>query len=240
MLHMKRLIDEGFVGKVLSSTVSGWGRIWGATIEDLKTDGYLLDNSNGATLLTIPFAHTLAAVRDVLGDVAELSSVLTTRHRQVLAVETGELVPMDAADQILVAGTLVSGAPLSMHYQGGEPRGVDGFVWDIHGMDGDLRMTGPTGHTQIVPLAIAGARKDQRMLAPIAVPDDGLTLEDNVPGNIARVYRRVAADLRDGTQTAPSFDDALELHRLIEHIETAAREGKRVSARAPNRVLPTI
>jgi predicted dehydrogenase len=239
MLHMKRLVDDGFVGKVLSTAVGGWGRIWGSTIEDLKTDGYLLDNSNGATLLTIPFAHTLAAVRDVLGDVAELSAVLATRHPQVLAVETGKLVPMDAPDQILVAGTLASGAPLSMHYQGGEPRGVDGFVWDIHGTDGDLRMTGPTGHTQIVPLKISGGKGDERKLADIAIPDDGIGIEDNVCGNIARVYRRLAADLRGDTQSAPTFNDAVELHRLIDRIEAAAREGQRVSPQAPNRALPT-
>jgi len=232
--------DEGFVGRVLSTTLSGWGRIWGFTIEDLKTDGYLLENSNGATLLTIPFAHTLAAVRDVLGDVAELSAVLATLCPQVLAVETGELVPMDAPDQILVAGTLATGAVLSMHYQGGEPRGVDGFVWDIHGTDGDLRMTGPTGHTQIVPLAISGGKGGVRQLASITIPDDGVEIEDNVPGNIARVYRRLAADLRGDTQMAPTFDDAVELHRLVDSIEAAAREGKRVSPQAPNRTLPAM
>src|SRR4051794_13623364 len=142
MLRMKRLVDDGFVGKVLSTMVSGWGRIWGSTVEDLRSDGYLLDNSNGATLLTIPFAHTLAAVRDVLGDVAELSAVLATRYPQVLAVETGEFVPMDAPDQILVAGTLASGAPLSMHYQGGGPRGGGGFVWVIYGNGGGVGMVG--------------------------------------------------------------------------------------------------
>jgi predicted dehydrogenase len=239
MLHMKRLVDEGFVGSVLSSTVSGWGRIWGPTIEDLKSDGYLLDNSNGASLLTIPFAHTLAAVRDVLGDVAELSSVLATRRPQVLAIESGKLVPMDVADQIVVAATLASGAPLSMHFRGGEPTGVDGFVWDIQGTDGDLRMTGPTGHTQIVPLTIVGGRKDEHKLLPIAIPDDGIALQDNVPGNIARVYRCLATDFNEGTQTAPTFADALELHRLLDQIEMAGRDGRRVSPKAPNRVLPS-
>jgi predicted dehydrogenase len=240
MLHMKRLVDEGFVGDVLSTTIHGWGRIWGATVDNLKTDGYLLTNANGATMLTIPFAHTLAAVRDVVGDVTALSALLATRHPRVLAVETGEHVPMDAPDQILVAATLASGAALSMHYQGGEARGVDGFVWDIHGTAGDLRMTGPTGHTQIVPLSIMGGRGADRHLIPIDVPGDGVTLEDNVAGNIARVYTRVAADWRQGTRTAPTFDDAVELHRLIHSIEQASRDARTVSVHAPNRALPMV
>lgn len=238
MQHMKRLVDDGFVGTIVSSSVTGWGRIWGPTVEDLKTNGYLLDANNGATMLTIPFAHTLAAVRDVVGDVAAVSAILATRYPQVQVVETGGRVPMTVADQVLIAATLANGAPLSMHYQGGEPRGIDGFVWDIHGTDGDLRMTGPTGHTQIVPLTIAGGKGDDRTLAPIVVPEDDVTLSDHVPGNIARVYARVAADLRDDTQTAPTFDDALDLHRLLDAIETAAREGRRVDTATSNRALP--
>jgi predicted dehydrogenase len=240
MRQLKRLVDEGFVGKVLSTTVTGWGRIWGATIDDLKTDGYLLRNANGATMLTIPFAHTLAALRDVLGDLTEVSAVLDTRHKQVLATESGDLVPMDAPDQILLAGRLANGAPVSIHYQGGEPRGIDGFVWAIHGTEGDLRMTGPTGHTQIVPLAIYGASGNDRTLQPIAIPDDEVDLEDRVPGNVARIYRRLALDLRQGTRTAPSFDDAVTLHRVLSAIEQAAHEGRRVAVNAPNRVLPPL
>jgi hypothetical protein len=36
----------------------------------------------------------------------------------------------------------------------------------------------------------------------------------------------MAADLRQDTRTAPSFDDAVALHRVIAAIETAAADGK--------------
>ncbi len=49
------------------------------------------------------------------------------------------------------------------------------------------------------------------------------------PGNVARVYARMAADLRDGTHTAPSFADAVAVHRIIAAIERAAETGARVS-----------
>jgi predicted dehydrogenase len=234
------LIDRGYVGEILSTSMTGWGRIWGATVDDLKTNGYLLDNANGATMLTIPFAHTLAAMRDVVGDVREVSAILDTRVKEVRSSDTGDLVPMDAPDQILVTGHLANGAPFSLHYQGGEPRGLDGFVWDIHGTEGDLRVAGPTGHTQIVPLSITGAQGKNRTLEPISVPDDGIELDDNVPGNIARVYKRLANDLRTGNRTAPNFDDAVALHRILAAIEEAARSGSRVAVDAPNRRLPNL
>jgi len=127
-----------------------------------------------------------------------------------------------------------------LHYQGGEPRGVDGFVWDIHGTEGDIRVTGPTGHTQIVPLSIMGAQGENRSLESISVPDDGIRLDDNVPGNIARVYKRIANDLRTGSRTAPNFDDAVALHRTLAAIEEAVRSGGRVAVNAPNRRLPNL
>jgi predicted dehydrogenase len=135
---------------------------------------------------------------------------------------------------------LTNGAPFSLHYQGGEPRGVDGFVWDIRGTEGDLRVTGPSGHTQIVPLSIMGAQGENRTLKSIDVPDDGIKLDDNVPGNIARVYKRFANDLRTGSRTAPNFDDAVALHRTLAAIEEAARSGGRVAVNAPNRRLPSL
>lgn len=42
----------------------------------------------------------------------------------------------------------------------------------------------------------------------------------------------MAADLRGSTRTAPSFDDAVRLHRLFDEIEVSAATGKRVSLSA--------
>ena len=51
---------------------------------------------NGATLLTIPVGHTLAALRDAFGDIAEVSSVLAVRPPTALVVDTGETLPVTA------------------------------------------------------------------------------------------------------------------------------------------------
>jgi predicted dehydrogenase len=44
----------------------------------------------------------------------------------------------------------------------------------------------------------------------------------------AGMYRLMAHDLRHGTRTAKSFDDAVALHRTISAIEESAETGKRV------------
>ncbi len=231
--YLRKLIADGYVGEVLSTTLNARGGGWGASIADKKTGAYLLDRANGATMLTIPLGHTLAALRDVLGDIAELSALLANRRSSVIALDVGEALPMDTPDQILVSGVLEGGAPLSIHYRGGGPRDAVGLVWEINGAEGDIRVTGPSGHAQMVQLSIEGGRGDDRDMKPLEVPASYRTgWPDNpVIGNVARMYSRMAADLRDGTRSAPSFEDAVELHRLIDAIEAAADEGQRVSRR---------
>lgn len=229
--YLGKLIADGFVGEVLSTTLVGRGRGWGAAIDSKRIGAYLLDRANGATMLTIPLGHTLAALRDVLGDVVELSAVLATRRRSVLALDTGETLPMNAPDQVLVSGLLETGAPISIHYRGGQARGEVGLLWVINGTEGDIRVTGPSGHAQMVQLTLEGARGDERALKPLEVPASYRSgfPDDVIPGNVARVYARMAADLKHGTRTAPSFDDAVEVHRLIAAIESAAESGSRAS-----------
>ena len=231
--YLKYLLADGFVGEVLSTTLVAWGGALqgGGTIPDKKTWAYLLDRTNGATMLTIPVGHTLAVLRDVLGEVAEVSAVLATRRTTALAADTGETLPVSAPDQVLVSGVLASGAPLSIHYRGGAARDGDGLLWEINGTQGDIRVSGPSGHTQMVQLSLKGARGEEKTLRPLEVPASYRAgwPEDVEPGNVARVYARMARDLRDGTRTAPSFEDAVALHRVIAAIEKAAESGSRVT-----------
>ena len=228
--YLRQLIADGFVGDVLSTTLVARGGLWGGVIPDKKTYAYLLDRSNGATLLTIPVGHTLAALRDVLGEVAEVSSALATRRTTALATDTGETLPVSAPDQVLVSGVLASGAPVSIHYRGGAARDGDGLFWEINGTEGDIRVSGPSGHTQMVGLSLTGARGEEKAFRPLEVPASYRSgwPEDVEPGNVARLYAGMACDLRDGTRTAPSFEDAVAVHRIIAAIEKAAESGRRI------------
>ncbi len=230
--YLRHLIADGFVGEVLSTTLVARGGALqgGGSIPDKRTWAYLLDRSNGATLLTIPVGHTLAALKDVFGEVAEVSSVLAVRRPTALAVDTGETLPVTAPDQVLVSGMFASGVPVSLHYRGGAARDGDGLFWEIHGTEGDIRVSGPSGHTQMVPLSLKGARGEEKTFRPLEVPASYRAgwPEDVEPGNVARLYARMARDLRDGTRTAPRFEDAVAVHRIIAAIEKAAESGSRI------------
>ena len=92
-----------------------------------------------------------------------------------------------------------------------------------------IRVSGPSGHTQMVQLALKGARGEERTFRPLEVPAslrEGCPA-DAVAGNVARLYARLAQDLREGTRSAPDFEDGVALHRIIAAIERAAATGCR-------------
>lgn len=55
-------------------------------------------------------------------------------------------------------------------------------------------------------------------------------------GYVARIHQRFADDLRHGTRTAPSFDDAVAPHRVLHAIEKSSDEGVRVEIEALERL----
>jgi predicted dehydrogenase len=221
--HLKRLIAEGYVGKVLSTTLIGSGGNWtGQTSQDLA---YLCDQKNGATMQAIPLAHTLAAMLDVLGDFGPLSARFVTHYTKVKITDTGETRDKTAPDQIMVHGTLTSGAALSIHYRGGVSRGTN-LLWEINGTDGDIQVTGALGHAQMIQLTVHGARGEEAELTPL-MPEPSSYVgwpEFAAARNIAQMYTRMYEDICNGTRTAPSFQDAVALHELIDRIERSARD----------------
>jgi predicted dehydrogenase len=140
------------------------------------------------------------------------------------------MLPVTAPDQVLVSGVFASGVPISLHYSGGAARDGDGLFWEIHGTEGDIRISGPSGHTQMVQLSLEGARGQEKTFRPLEVPASYRTgwPEDVEPGNVARLYARMARDLREDTRMAPSFEDAVAVHRIIAAIEDAAESGSRI------------
>src|SRR2546422_2055666 len=120
--YVRDLIKQGYVGEVLSTTLIGSGMGWGPTVEPFNA--YLNDKKNGATMLSIPFGHTVDALCHCLGEVRELTATMTVRRKSFTIDGTGERKPMATEDQVCVTGLLDGGAALSIHYRGGLSRGT--------------------------------------------------------------------------------------------------------------------
>lgn len=228
--YVRQLLAEGYVGEVLSSSIIASALNWGAEVPGCYL--YLYDKKNGATMLTIPFGHTVDAFCWCLGEFAELSATLATRRTEVLLVDDGTMRPSNVADQVGVTGKLESGAVASIHFRGGLSRGTK-FLWEINGTKGDLVIEGPSGHIQMKSLTVRGGRNGATSVVHMPIPASCYWAPQGVAEdiffNLAQAYVRVADDLRTGKQSAPTFDDAVIRHRMIEAIALAAKTGRRQS-----------
>src|SRR5205814_4032092 len=208
---IQQLLRDGYVGEVLSTTMVGLS-IPGDVVG--QPNAYMLDKTNGANLLTIPFGHSLDILNYVLGEFANLSAVRDLRRPLMTIEETGERIVKTAADQIAVIGTLISGATASIHIREAVAGGT-GFLWEINGTDGTLRITADAALPEIFPLSVAGAQ-GRNEPAELAVPAalvrkwPTLTGLEGAPAlNVARAYAAFAADIDNGTHTVPDFADAV-------------------------------
>lgn len=225
--HTRDLVAGGYVGEVLSSTIIGSGLGWGAMTEE--RNAYTSDIASGASMLTIPFGHVMAAVTDVLGPLANVWGRLETRRKRVTVREDGRQIEQTSPDQVLVMGQFANGAPLSVHYRGGMPADL-GFLWEINGTDGYLQLTGEHGNAQMVPLLVRGAREGDNGLQPLdpgpVRPFAGL---GSLAENVANLYAGLSNAITTGSPAWPSFEDAVQIHRLIAAIERSATSGSSVA-----------
>lgn len=220
---LKQLIADGYVGQVLSTTLVGTGGNWGnTTIEEYY---YLFDKANGATMLEIPFMHTIAGLTEVLGNIKSSSTTLFSNFQEVAITETNEIKPKTAADQIMLHGRLESGAAIVAHYRGGVNKATN-LLWEINGTEGDLQITADSGHGQMAALTIKGAKSNEDgKLEVIEIPSDRLKDWPKFPGarNVGHIYKLLAEDIRIGSKKAPSFKYGVELHELINTIQNSEK-----------------
>ena len=229
---VQELLSNGYVGEVLSTTMVGLS-VPGDVVG--QPNAYMLEKTNGANVLTIAVGHSLDTLNYVLGEFAELSAISDLRRPLITIEETGEQIVKTAADQIAVIGTLTSGATASVHIREAVAGGT-GFLWEINGTHGTLRITADAAYPEIFPLTLWGAHgrnEPAELAAPAALTKKwpALTSLQGTPTyNVGRAYAAFAADIDNGTHTVPDFADAVERHEVIAAIERSAVSGERVKA----------
>jgi predicted dehydrogenase len=228
---VQALLSDGYVGEVLSTTVVGLS-VPGDVVT--QPNAYMLDKTNGANLLTIAVGHSIDVLTHVLGEFAELSAVSDVRRPLITVEGTTEQAVKTAADQIAVIGTLASGVIASVHIREAVAGGT-GFLWEINGTNGMLRITADGAQPQIFPLTVAGAQganEPTELVVPAALRQKWpalASLEGTPAYNVGRAYAAFAADAEGGTHTVPDFADAVRRHELLHAIERSAASGERVS-----------
>ncbi len=84
-----------------------------------------------------PEAGLLDALRFVVGDFSQVSSVVSTQASQWYEVDTDQMVGVTSPDNILVSGKLASGGVESVHIAS-NPFAGSGYRMEIYGREGTL------------------------------------------------------------------------------------------------------
>jgi predicted dehydrogenase len=221
--YLKDLIEDGYVGEVLSTSVVAAGVNWGATFR--PGGDYMLDRANGATMLTVPFGHTIDLLTMVLGEFTQITATLGSRRTEARNRETGEVRPMNAEDQIVLGGRLQGGAVASVHFRGGTSRATN-FLWEINGTDGELLITldGPP-LIQFAQATLRGGRAEETAVTDLPVPPSYEQVaalagrRQEIAYNLAHAYAQLHRDIADGTALTPDFGHAVRRHRLLDEVQ---------------------
>jgi predicted dehydrogenase len=224
VMHMKELVEAGFVGELMAVNVS------------LMREGVLSRPSHrtwqrdaelGANTLTIANGHTVDAMRFVTCDFRRLSAVVATQAKQWLDTGANTWLDVTSPDNVLISGRLANGAVASVHI-GAIPFAGSGYRMEIYGRDGTLVATGEDS-PQLSEVFLHGAKGDS---TPAAIPVPGrftFATPDTPSGearNVGQMHTLFARAIREGESRQPTFETAVDLHRLIDAIKQASDAGR--------------
>jgi predicted dehydrogenase len=226
LTHVRRLVDDGWLGAVLSVSVT---MIGGGALAHRAGEAWMADDANGANTLTIVAGHTLDQVEYLFGNLTEVSATIGVQVPRWRLADTGETLETDAPDNILVTGAIAGGGLLSFQ-AASVPYNGSGWRLEAYGTKGTLVATS-AALPQITPTLIRGARGSDSLTAldvPAGEPA-GFTVPAGPGHNIARSYAAMAKAIREGTTAAPDFRHAVGVHRLLDVVRKSSEDGRTIA-----------
>ena len=217
----REMIEAGAIGRVLSARILSTTMAFGYETE--RAMAFAERPENGVTLLSVQGAHTIDLAIAVLGNFADLSALATTQYPRI-TVEGGTEQARTTPDHVLVTARRTDGVPVSIEAVGGRPPEATPFRFEVVGQTGTLSLEGgaPRGvQSGVLRLLVNGEEQGTR-----ADPNEGPETAVNVTG----LYAALRDDINGGTLTAPDFEHAVRLARLVDAVLSSSENGGRKQA----------
>ena len=225
LLYVKELIETGYVGEVLSCSVT---TMRDGALERPSSRTWQRDASLGAHTLTIANGHVIDALRFVAGNFTRVSCMVSTQAPQWYETDTRQYVEVTSPDNVRVSGQLDGGAAASVHV-GAVPWAGTGFRMEIYGREGSLVTTGSVSSQRGEMLRVQGALGSHE-LQDLNIPPRFVYVPPGFPEgdpfNIGQLYTLFAEAIRTGQNRAPDFDAAVDLHRFVDTLQQASDSGR--------------
>lgn len=227
-LYLRELVKDGYVGQVLSVNMALMGSGVLARTSDRT---WQRDVTLGANTLTITFGHVIDALCMVVGELTEVSALVSTRVPQWFETDTQKYVDVTSPDNIMIQGRLEGGAIVNA-YVGVHPYHGSGYRLEIYGKDGTLAMIGGGEAGQEAKRTIMGGRKDDTALQALPVPERLKWVPEAVRNvgpayDVGQMWVKFAEAIRTNTRIEPDFDHAVRRHRMLDAIVRASETGQR-------------
>ncbi len=219
----RELISSGSIGRVLSARIYSSTMAFGPKIESAMA--FAEDPASGVTLVTIQGAHTLDFAIALLGPFVDLTALTTIQYREIEVGDDARRQKRSVPDHLLVQARLAGGGALSLEVAGGRPPEATPFSLTVTGEQGDLVLEGGA------PRGFQSGRLGLSLRGEPQSVDEGETgaLPDTA-ANVAGVYAALRDDIRKGISTAPDFEQAVRLARLVDDVLSSAQTGSRKPA----------
>ena len=228
LLYVKELIETGYVGEVLSCSVT---TMRDGALERPSTRTWQRDVDLGAHTLSIANGHVIDALRFVAGDFARVACMVSTQAPRWYETDTEQFVEVTSPDNVRVSGELKSGAAASVHV-GAVPWAGTGYRMEIYGREGTLVVTGSVSSQRGEMLRVQGA-KGGHELQDLELPQRFVFVPADFPKgdpfNIGQLYALFAEAIRTGENRAPDFDVAVDLHRFVDRLREASETGRELA-----------
>jgi len=227
-LYMRELIQQGYVGEVLAVNMM----LMGSGVLTRPSDRtWQRDVTLGANTLTITFGHVLDAMCMVVGELTEVSAIVSTQVPQWFETDTKKYVDVTSPDNVAIQGRLANGAIVNA-YCGVHPYHGSGHRFEIYGRDGTLAMIGGGQGGEELRRKIMGGHKDDKALQELPVPDrfkwvPEAVRNDGPAYDVGQMWVKFAEAIRTGASIEADFDLAVRRHRMLDTIVRASQTGQR-------------
>ncbi len=229
LLRLRELVAEGYVGKMLASNMT---MFLPGLLQRGSDRAWMASRANGANTLSIGSGHALDIFCHCVGEFAELSAQVSVQLDQWNTTD-GNTVPVDAADNVVVSGTLENGAAASAHIAT-IPWNGSGWRMEIYGTEGTLSASS-VEMVQYGNVQLSGAKGSGQPLQPLEVPARlSLAPETVPPGeayNVAQLYQIMGDAIRNDGEAQPDFDTAVARHRFLDLLQQSSDEGRKVKVK---------
>ena len=224
LLRARDLLKSGAIGRPLSARVLSTTVAFGVQVESAMA--FAEDAENGATLVTIQGAHTVDFAIALLGPWADLTALATTQYPDVQVGDPPTRKTRSTPDHLLVQARGTGDVAMSVEVAGGRPPEAVPFRMDVIGEHGDLMIEGGAMRGfQSGRLTLSLAGKTQ------LVDEGEVGAMPAEAANVAAMYATLRNDIISRSSTAPDFEHAVHLAKLIDDVLLSAQNGIRAKAR---------